>query len=320
MQSSGVRNVARLHVLIVDDDPGFAQTCLAMLRHDGYAVSVAASARAAMERLGRDGCLRAMLLDWRLPDGTALDVLQWMATRARKIPTALVTGLWIDPEFGRAEAEARRLGVHACIRRGLDFDEPGDIVKRLLDPFWAQHNALVSGDASAADVLARALPSRVIRRLRSRFRQADEDLIVGVALEATAEYLRKPSRFEPARYVSIEHFAYMVARRMLWNELRSERRRRDREEEYARLRLQITVGDDAEKADRRGFVGQALVKEHDVTVRCALRAWLDGERGIGPWLAIPGVAALPATLQHVAIDRYKDAFRARVKRLARRPH
>lgn len=316
--SSGVPNAPQLHVLIVDDDASFAQTCVTILCHDGYAVSVADSARAAMDRLEM-GQPRAMLLDWRLPDGTALDVLRWTAARhSTPIPTALVTGFWIDPEFERTEIEAKRLGVRECIRRGLDFEEPCEIVRRLLDPLLMLHRAVMSGDVSARDALARELPLRVVARLRRRYPQSDDDLITGAALDAIAGYLRTPSSFDSRRHMPLERFVYLQARRLVCNVFRSERRRRVREAEYARLCVANGQSHAPDTTRGRTVIEQALAREHNLAVRGAIRAWLEGERDVRPWLRIPEVTALPPSQQRADVARRKDKFTALVKRLGRR--
>lgn len=306
-------------VLIVDDDDGFVETCALMLRHDGYSVEAADSVHTAMTRL-QSGWPDAMLLDWKLRDGTGLDVLQWTASRQRLIPTALITGFWMDPEFERAETEARRLGIRECIQRGIDFETPAEIVRRLLDPLWPLHKALLADDSVARDVLAEQLPLRIRPRLQAQFRLVDIDLIGGAAFDAAAAYLREPSRFDPVRHVSVERFAYTLARRILWNALRADGRRRAREQEYARLHGEIADPDVLEPSHGRALIEQALASENEPQTRAAIRAWLDGEHGPSLWLAVPSIRALPIAERRAAIERCKDAFRTRVKRLARRTH
>jgi hypothetical protein len=61
-----------------------------------------------------------------------------------------------------------------------------------------------------------------------------------------------------------------------------------------------------------------IATEPDVHAQAALRAWLDGDRSLGPWLTIPSVRALVQADQGADVQRRKDAFRIRVKRWARR--
>ena len=58
-------------VLVVDDDPSFVDICEATLRHAGHQVLRAASVGEALAALS-ERAPDAMLLDWKLPDGTRL--------------------------------------------------------------------------------------------------------------------------------------------------------------------------------------------------------------------------------------------------------
>ena len=305
-----------LDVLIVDDDSGFVQTCALMLRHDGYAVAAAESVRAARTCLAYH-VPHAMLLDWKLLDGDALDVLKWMRGRCISVPTALVTGFWADPSWESAERDARRLGVRIVVRRVIDADEPTAVVRRLIDPLSEQHAAVLRGDVDAIERLAADLSPRVARRLHLRFPSLSVDLIQAAALDATVWYFRHAAKFDPVRDVSVERFAYHVGRRMVWDGVRGERRRREREEHYAGLRQVMMAPESAEISAGRSVIAQAIERAPDRLVRMALRAWLDGDTSPDPWLAISAVARLPPPDRRADIARRKDAFTARVRRLAK---
>lgn len=305
-------------VLIVDDDNEFVNTTAEMLRLDGYLVVSAASVAEATRRLSVVSP-HAMLLDWKLPDGSALELLEWVANCSHLPPTALLTGFWMDPEFERAERAARRLGVRDCIRRGVDFDDPTETVRRLMDPFWAFHLALLRGEPAAQDVLAVELPRKIAPRLRARFRNVPADVISGAVLDVVANYLRDPSQYDSLTLAPLERFLYRRASRLIWNAARAERRRAGREAEYARSRLGLVSGEPATAASPgRAIIAKALALEADRVTRTAIRAWLDGDSSAACWRAIESIFVLPVSEQPAAIERRKDAFRARVKRLARR--
>jgi CheY-like chemotaxis protein len=301
-------------VLIVDDDLGFVETSALLLRSDdGYTVATAGSISAARTAVSQD-LPRTTLLDWKLPDGTALDVLRWRYSHGVRVPTAIVTGFWVDPEWGAAQAEARHLGVEMFFHRGIDVDEPTAIVARLLDPLWLLHLAVLRGDEAARDALAGQVQSGVISRLRARF-PTSPDLLENAAIEATYQYLEHPQALKSEAHTSIVRFVYGLARRLLWNDLRSERRRHAREQEFAR-RIHLKVATSAGTSPGRRAIERAIAEEPDSAAKVAIRTWLDGDRRIDPWLAIPSVRALPQTEQRADIERRKDALRHRVKRLA----
>lgn len=209
------------YVLIVDDDRGFIQAGALMLRHDGFTVAAAESVRAARTSLA-ERLPQAMLLDWKLPDGTALDVLRWMHARRALVPTALVTGFWVDPDFVPMYDEARRLGASECVRRGVDLDEPTDIVRRLLDPLACLHSAVMRGDAAARQLLWGELRTRLVPALQARFRQVPSAMVSDAVTDACQAYLDRPKRFDPTRHVSIEWFVLGAARHYLLKAMRPE--------------------------------------------------------------------------------------------------
>ena len=304
-------------VLVVDDDVGFRETSTRMLALDGYHVAAADSVAAARARLSL-ALPDALLLDWKLPDGTGLDVLQWADARKNHIPTALITGFWADPNYGAAEADARRLGVKIIVKRGRDFDEPGEIVRRLLDTQAILHASVLRGDEAARERIAAELAARIVPRLQTRFPLISPDLVRAGALDAIMDYVDRPSRFSPVRDMSVERYVYKLARRRLWNDLRGESRRRERENQYALLRRVIDASPSRRASSDQAVIASVISRESDLHVRIALRAWLGGDTSMSPWLEVPAIATLLPREQHVDVARRKDKFTARVKRQARR--
>jgi PAS domain S-box-containing protein len=79
-------------ILIVDDDSAQAEMVAEFLRISGYSqIDWAANIRAFWEYLDR--CeYDIVLLDYKLPDGTGLDVLEQMESQGYRIPVVMVTG------------------------------------------------------------------------------------------------------------------------------------------------------------------------------------------------------------------------------------
>jgi PAS domain S-box-containing protein len=83
---------AAYRVLIVDDDPAQAEMVSEFLRISGYQdVHHAGDLRTAWEHLDR-GEFDILLLDYKLPDGTGLDMLDRMAQRSEPTPVVMITG------------------------------------------------------------------------------------------------------------------------------------------------------------------------------------------------------------------------------------
>ncbi len=84
-------NPAPLRVLIVDDDPDTRGNLCDILELDDYQVQTAGSVAEALNRKDWD-LLAAILLDRRLPDGTAEDLLPRLKERAPDAAVLIVTG------------------------------------------------------------------------------------------------------------------------------------------------------------------------------------------------------------------------------------
>lgn len=78
-------------ILLVDDEPSVRFGVCEFLRSKGYEV-VEADCCARAEELFRSGTPDAVLLDYRLPDGTALDLLPRLRAIDPTVPLAVLTG------------------------------------------------------------------------------------------------------------------------------------------------------------------------------------------------------------------------------------
>src|SRR5687768_1763870 len=82
---------APFRVLVIEDDEGARHNLRDILELDDYAVQTAASAREALDREGW-GQLGAIILDRRLPDGLAEDLIPHFRTLAPETALIIVTG------------------------------------------------------------------------------------------------------------------------------------------------------------------------------------------------------------------------------------
>jgi PAS domain S-box-containing protein len=83
--------VPALHVLVVDDDADTRANLCDILELDGFQVDTAGTAAEAIDRTGWSAYL-AIILDRKLPDGTAEELLPYLRHRAPQAAVLIVTG------------------------------------------------------------------------------------------------------------------------------------------------------------------------------------------------------------------------------------
>ena len=79
------------HIILVEDDPDTRANLCDILSLDGYTVGAAGSAREARELPGWDRA-GVVILDRKLPDATAEDLLPEIKSRAPRTDVIVVTG------------------------------------------------------------------------------------------------------------------------------------------------------------------------------------------------------------------------------------
>lgn len=90
-------------VLIVDDEPSMRYLERIMLEARGMAVEEAASGQEALSAAG-DAAFGAIVLDFRMPGLTGLEVARELRERGVRTPTLLYSG-FLDPTVAREAAE-----------------------------------------------------------------------------------------------------------------------------------------------------------------------------------------------------------------------
>src|ERR1700693_3199369 len=84
------------HLLLVDDDDLFRASLGLNLIDEGYEVTSFANGRDVLAYLDQGGSADVMLLDWRMPNLTALDVLRQIRAAGTSIPVIFLTVLSDD--------------------------------------------------------------------------------------------------------------------------------------------------------------------------------------------------------------------------------
>jgi two-component system, OmpR family, response regulator ChvI len=84
------------HLLLIDDDDLFRESLGLNLLDEGYEVTSFDNGREVLAYLDRGGSADVMLLDWRMPSLTGLDVLRRMRAAGFTIPVIFLTVLSDD--------------------------------------------------------------------------------------------------------------------------------------------------------------------------------------------------------------------------------
>jgi DNA-binding NtrC family response regulator len=129
--SPGAAENPAARILVVDDEALLRWSIVEMLTTAGYAVADAASSREAQRLLeGHDARIGALLLDFRLPDATGLDVLRAARLRGLTCPAILMTA------YGSSEtiALAAAAGVYEVVTKPFDLLDMLHLVQTLVPP------------------------------------------------------------------------------------------------------------------------------------------------------------------------------------------
>ncbi|MGP7997720.1 MAG: response regulator transcription factor [Streptosporangiaceae bacterium] len=172
-----------MRVLVAEDDRGLRDALGRGLRENGYTVDTVPDGQAAMTYL-RSYEYEVVLLDWRMPGVSGLEVLQWLRQGGQPVPVLMltardtpadrVTGLdqgaddYLVKPFDFAELLAR---LRALQRRPRTAQPPQLVVGDVLfDPatrevrIGAQRPALTGTERGILEMLMRRSPAVVGRR------------------------------------------------------------------------------------------------------------------------------------------------------------
>lgn len=116
------------NILVVDDDLGMRETLEAVLIADGYQVGVAANGNEALGML-ETGTFDVMLLDFKMPDYTGLELL----ARVKKIVPELVIIMMTAYGTVKIAVEAVKQGAYDFITKPFELEEMRMIIKKALE-------------------------------------------------------------------------------------------------------------------------------------------------------------------------------------------
>ncbi|MBB4845303.1 two-component system response regulator PilR (NtrC family) [Paucibacter oligotrophus] len=103
-------------LLVVDDEPDLRTLYELTLLREGYELETAGTVEEGLRQLKRRD-FSAVITDMRLPDGSGLDILQWLEAQGRKEKTLVITA------YGSAEnaVEALKAGAYDYLTKPVDL-------------------------------------------------------------------------------------------------------------------------------------------------------------------------------------------------------
>lgn len=117
-----------MRILVVDDDPAFNDLLRNYLGRQGYTTSMALTARGAFERIAAEQP-DLVLVDYQLPDGNGLELMQQIKKTHAKLPVILITN-YADL---RLAVNSIKLGAFEFVTKPVIPDELLRIVELALN-------------------------------------------------------------------------------------------------------------------------------------------------------------------------------------------
>lgn len=116
------------HILIIEDDIVFSRLLESFLKKNGHETTVCPSIKAGLSLI-KENDFQLLLLDYRLPDGVGIDVLEWLHKNDLKIPVVIMTGF----NDIRTAVRTVKMGAIDYITKPVNPDELLMIVEEALN-------------------------------------------------------------------------------------------------------------------------------------------------------------------------------------------
>lgn len=138
-------------ILIVEDDATFAQIIEGFLSKNNYAIELAADLNQAFKFVEKQE-YELLLIDYRLPDGTGLDLLKHVRNKGLQVPIIIMTSF----NDVRTAVKSIQLGAFDYITKPINPDELLMVIKGLLgkkEEKVQQNKDLIKGKSDVSDRL-----------------------------------------------------------------------------------------------------------------------------------------------------------------------
>jgi two-component system, NtrC family, response regulator HydG len=138
-------------ILIIEDDATFAQIIEGFLSKNNYTLEIAADLNQAFKLVEKQE-YKLLLIDYRLPDGTGLDLLKYVRDKGQQVPIIIMTSF----NDVRTAVKSIQLGAFDYITKPINPDELLMVIKGLLEkkePQKTENKDLIKGKSDVSDRL-----------------------------------------------------------------------------------------------------------------------------------------------------------------------
>ena len=134
------------NVLVVDDDVAICRILHRMLSDEQYQVQISQSVADALGAIGQK-LFDVYVMDYKLPDGTGLDVAERIRSKGSEAPIILISGY----DASAVSLRAEKLGIFDIIEKPFSRATICDAVKKAIGfpPSVEQSDALSESPSSA---------------------------------------------------------------------------------------------------------------------------------------------------------------------------
>jgi RNA polymerase sigma-70 factor, ECF subfamily len=182
------------------------------------------------------------------------------------------------------------------------------------DELLILHERLLSGDRIASEELARHVLRPLVDEVSRKFPTTDADIVCDGVTDAILDYCAKPTLFNPGRGLPLARFLQMASWRNVANLVRSEKRRKAREQRAASepetpsVELDPAAGKvtQEEFQRQRRQTAQMLDALENSTDRRILELRLSGERRTEAFAKMLGISDLSLNIQRRKVKQAKD--------------
>jgi two-component system, NtrC family, response regulator len=132
-------------ILLIEDDPGIADTLCRALAGEGHEVAVEQRGDAGLARAGRES-FDVVVTDLKLPGVSGLEIVRQLHATRPRLPIILITA------FGTTETaiEAMQFGAYDYLLKPFDFPQILDVVGKAIDSSRRMSEPVALGEASAS--------------------------------------------------------------------------------------------------------------------------------------------------------------------------